>query len=178
MVAFPTETFYGLGVDPFNEKAVHRLYQLKQRSPSQPILVIIDRLSQLQALISNFPRPYENLVNKYWPGPLTLVFPARAELPGVLTGESGTIGVRMSSGIEAAAICAAVAMPITGTSANISGAPPASSAEEVLNYFSEGVDLVIDGGSSEATESSTIVSVDDAGRILILRKGIVVLEEK
>ena len=176
IVAFPTETYYGLGVDPFNNKAVTRLFQLKSRVMSKAILVIIDRLSQLNLLISEFPEPYHPLVKKYWPGPLTLVFPARQTLPESLTGGSGTVGIRMTSSQHAAAICFASGIPISATSANISGENPACCAAEVVDYFSTGVDLVIDGGEATARQGSTIAALTPDQKITILRQGVISID--
>ncbi len=174
IVAFPTETYYGLGVNPFNRDALKRLFKVKQRSQSKAILVIIDDLAQLSQLIAYFPEPYRPLVDLHWPGPLTLVFPAIPSLPDLLTGGSGTIGVRMSSSITATGICRASGIPVSATSANISGEPPSTCVDDVLGYFNDSIDLVIDGGINAAPQCSTIVALED-GRVRTLRPGIITI---
>ncbi len=177
IVAFPTETYYGLGVNPFNRDALRRLFRVKQRSRSKAILVIIDDMAQLSTLVAEFPEPYKPLIDRHWPGPLTLIFPALASLPELLTGGSGTIGVRMSSSITATGICRASGIPVSATSANISGEPPSSCVDDVLHYFNDSIDLVIDGGINAAPQCSTIVALED-GRVRILRPGLITLDNR
>lgn len=175
IVAYPTETYYGLGVNPFDSDALKRLFEVKRRSRSKAILVIIDDIDQLSTLIAEFPEPYRPLIGQYWPGPLTLVFPALHSLPDLLTGGSGTIGVRMSSSATATAICRASGIPVSATSANISGEPPATCVADVLRYFNEAIDLVIDGGQNAAPQCSTIVALAD-GALRTLRQGIITID--
>lgn len=172
IIAFPTETYYGLGVDPFNKDGLECLFKLKQRSLSKAILLIIDNLSQLDRLIISYPEPYQALIDTHWPGPLTLIFPALANLPELLTGGSGTIGIRMSSSEIATQICKSCGTPITATSANISGKPPAASVEEVVRYFGDKIDLIIDGGVAAAPQCSTIAAIQ-GGRIRVVRSGMI-----
>ena len=172
IIAFPTETYYGLGVDPFNKNGLECIFKLKQRSLSKAILLIIDNLSQLDRLITSFPLPYQALIDTHWPGPLTLIFPALASLPHLLTGGSGTIGIRMSSSEITTQICKSSGTPITATSANISGKPPAASVEEVVGYFGDKIDLIIDGGVSAAPQCSTIAAIQ-GGRIRVVRSGMI-----
>jgi len=94
IVAFPTETFYGLAVNPFNAGAVRRLFSLKGRAPSKPILVLIDGLERLAEMVQEVPHPFRKLMERFWPGPLTLIFPGREKLPPLLTDGSGGIGGR------------------------------------------------------------------------------------
>jgi tRNA threonylcarbamoyl adenosine modification protein (Sua5/YciO/YrdC/YwlC family) len=97
IVAFPTETFYGLAVDPFCRSALVALFELKKRAADKPILVLIDHIEQLSQLVKSIPQQYVPLMERHWPGPLTLIFPAKKSLPVELTGGTGTIGVRISS---------------------------------------------------------------------------------
>jgi L-threonylcarbamoyladenylate synthase len=172
IIAFPTETYYGLGVDPFNIDGLESLFKLKQRSLSKAILLIIDNLSQLDRLITSFPEPYQALIDSHWPGALTLIFPALSSLPELLTGGSGTIGIRMSSNEIATRICKSSGTPISATSANISGEPPAASVEEVVRYFGDKIDLIIDGGKAAAPQCSTIAAIQ-GGRIRVVRSGMI-----
>lgn len=175
IIAYPTETYYGLGIDPFNNEAIERLFRVKQRPLSKPILVIIDNPSQLCHLTSTFPEPYRELVSNHWPGPLTLIFPAREHISNLLTGNTGTIGIRMTSSEIAAEICKSAGTPISATSANVSGQPPASSVEEVVNYFGDHVDLIVDGGVTAAPQCSTIVTIDHKKGVKVLREGMIVI---
>lgn len=170
IVAFPTETSYGLGVDPFNEAALRHLFAIKKRPPIKPILLIIDHPSRLPDIVSAVPDCYLDLMERFWPGPLTLIFPARKGLSRWLTGGTATVGVRVSSAPVATELCRRVDGPITATSANISGRDPAYSAEEVMAQFPDGLDLILDGGSSGAGQPSTVVGQQD-GTLRLLRQG-------
>jgi len=157
MIAFPTETYYGLGVDPFNPKALQRLFQIKQRAPDKPILVLLADQSQLSLLAASIPAHFDRLSRTFWPGPLTLVYPALLHLPALLTGGTGTIGIRQSAHPVARRLLDEYQRPITATSANLSGALPATTASEVEEIFGSAVDLVLDGGSTPGGSGSTLV---------------------
>lgn len=176
VVAFPTETYYGLAVDPFNREALARLFALKGRSAAKPVLLIIDNPSQLSTLVTEIPAPLAPLMEKFWPGPLTLVFPGLASLPGMLTGGLGTIGVRISSHLVARRLVRAFGGPITATSANLSGHPAASSADGVREQLGAGVDMILDGGETPGGLGSTILGCRDGG-ILLLRNGVISFSE-
>lgn len=172
IVSIPTETYYGLAVNPFNEQALKRLFKIKQRPPKKPVLVLVDDKIRLYDLISEFPISYQKLCNTFWPGPLTLIFPALPHLNPLLTGDTSTIGVRVSSCRTATELCRAVDLPITATSANISGKTPASTAAEVMASLGSEIDMVIDGGRCEAKGASTIVA-EINGKLHIKRQGII-----
>ena len=174
IAAVPTETYYGLAADPYNEEAVKRLYKIKKRAEDKPILLLIDNAERLSSIVTVIPQQYEKLIRDYWPGGLTLIFPAKPNLPETLTGGTNTVGIRISSNTDTTAICKACQGPITATSANISGKPPASSAEEILEYFSGDIDLVVDGGESYTRKGSTVVSLS-GNNIRIVREGVVEL---
>ena len=159
IVAFPTETCYGLAVDPENENALQRLFQLKQRPHHKPVLLLIHDISLLDTLASSIPELYLPLMEKYWPGPLTLIFPARAVLSSYLTGNTATVGVRISPNLQAMALCRQFGRALTATSANISGQPPARSAAEVVEAFGKTLDYVVDGGKTPAGHCSTIIGI-------------------
>jgi L-threonylcarbamoyladenylate synthase len=170
IVAFPTETSYGLAVDPFNGRALNRLFTLKRRPPSKPVLVIIDRLERLGDLVCNIPAAYEPLMNRFWPGPLTLIFPALSTLPRLLTAGTATIGVRISSHRLATRICHQAGGAVTATSANISGRRPALGAAEIQAMFGGLVDKIVDGGVLEQAAPSTIVT-ELNGQLKLIREG-------
>ncbi len=170
IIAFPTETYYGLGVDIFNETALHALFHLKSRDKTKPILVLVDDLSMLDGIVTEIPGPYEKLIEKYWPGPLTLIFPANPTLSSLITGATGTIGVRMSPHPVASQLCGRWGRPLTATSANLSGDNPASSAEMVKGIFGEKIDYVLDGGDTFGGKCSTVVGIDQQ-RLCCIRDG-------
>ena len=170
IVAFPTETYYGLAVDPYNERALMALFRLKERDLRKPILVLISEVEQLGEIAESVPGLYQPLIKNFWPGPLTLVFPGRKYLSPLLTGGTGTVGVRISSHCIAMKFCRRSGKPITATSANISGLKPAKSADEVRAMFGSQVDYIIDGGSALASRCSTIVGMRD-GCLQLFREG-------
>jgi L-threonylcarbamoyladenylate synthase len=176
VVAFPTETYYGLAVDPFNQEAVTRLFALKGRSADKPVLLIIDNPSQLADLVAEIPPPFALLMEKFWPGPLTLVFPGAKSLPGMLTGHRGTIGVRVSSHPVARQLVRAYGQPITATSANFSGHPAAVTPRGVRDQLGPGLDAVIDGGETPGGQGSTLLGYHE-GKVCLLRAGVVPFAE-
>lgn len=171
----PTETYYGLAVDPFNPEAVERLFSIKQRPKDKPILVLISDIEQLSRVAAGVPETYKQLIDHYWPGPLTLIFPSKIGIPPRLTGGTGTVGVRYSSSEAALEICRRSGGIITATSANISGEPAATSAEAVKSSLGTGVDLIVDGGPAPASTGSTVVGLEQ-GRLQIYRQGALPLE--
>ena len=158
VIAFPTETFYGLGVTPGDSAAVQRLFALKGRSPaSSPILVLIRHRQDLESLTSEISPSAELLMKACWPGPLTIVFRASSRVPSVLTAGTGTIGIRLSAAPSLQRLLDAVGGPLTGTSANRSGALPAVTAEDVQVSLGVDVDLILDGGRTPGGFASTVV---------------------
>ncbi len=172
IVAFPTETYYGLAVDPFNRRALDRLFALKQRSLSKPVLTIIENQAQLSTICTGIPPCFTSLMARFWPGPLTLIFNARPELPIRITAASGTIGARISSHPLAHSLVRAAGRPITATSANISGQPPALSAGRLRKIFGGGLDYILDGGSTPGGLGSTIIGCQ-GDELCLLRSGVV-----
>ncbi len=177
VVAFPTETYYGLAVDPFNEPALQRIFRLKKRSQQKPILLITHAIGQLYKLTDDIPDQYHVLMDRFWPGPLTLIFTACPSVFPLLTGGTGTVGVRISSHPVAAQLAEMFGGPITATSANISGEDAAVSGDEVLEYFSHAVDFVINGDSPGGL-GSTVVKYDSAEKGLdFVRQGVIPFEK-
>jgi L-threonylcarbamoyladenylate synthase len=170
LVALPTETFYGLAVDPFSEQAVARLLRVKRRVDEKPVLILIgDRvhLSLLAAQVSDVARL---LMECLWPGALTILFPAHPSLPRNLTAATGLVGIRLSPCEPLTGLLNTVG-PVTGTSANRSGAHPATSAQEVQNEFGDEIDLIIDAGRTPGGQPSTVI---DAGHpVRLIREGAV-----
>jgi L-threonylcarbamoyladenylate synthase len=165
VVGVPTETFYGLAVNPFDPSAVARLIQVKGRPDGKPLLVLVGARAQLAHLTDSIPPAAAILMEAFWPGPLTIVFPAKPSLPPMLTAGSGTVGVRWTSCGPLQGILQSVG-PLTGTSANQSGAQPATTACEVVASLGEQVDLVIDAGATPGGAPSTVVEVRESVRIV------------
>ncbi len=176
LIAFPTETYYGLGIDPFNEDALNRLFAVKKRSVLKPVLVLIEGRKQLDIFIDGIPTQYEILMENFWPGPLTLIFPAKPDISSLLAGGTGTIGVRQSPHPVAAALTMAFGGPVTATSANRSGLTPATSAQEVYDAFGSDIDLILDGGNTPGGLGSTLIG-SKSGSIICLRDGCLPYEE-
>ena len=165
IVAVPTETYYGLGVDPFNQQAVDRLLQLKGRGDGKPILVLIGKRAQLLMLVQNIPPVATVLMDAFWPGPLTILFAAHSSLPHNLTAGTGTVGVRLSS-CRALVELLSVAGPLTGTSANRAGGSPAQVAGQVQASLGDDIDLIVDAGPTPGGLPSTVVDARDAVRVV------------
>lgn len=172
VVAVPTETYYGLAADPENERALRRLFELKQRHESKPILILVSSLEQLEMYVEYIPPQYETLIKRFWPGPLTLVFPAKDSLSEVLTGGTGTVGIRLTPHPVAVNIIETLGRPITATSANISGHDPARSAEQIMMMFGDKLDYIVDCGMSVETLPSTVVKIE-SGRVCVVRPGLI-----
>ena len=158
IVAFPTETFYGLGVAALDAAAVDRLFTLKGRPESRAILVLIDDPGRIDSFARLTPAGRE-LIARHWPGALTLVLPARAVVPPALTAGTGTIGVRQSKHAVARALAAALGAPVTAPSANVTGAAPPTRAVDVLSAFDGRIDLLLDAGPTPGGLPSTVVDV-------------------
>ena len=176
VVAFPTETFYGLAVDPFNPLALNHLFTLKQREISKPILTLVDDRESLSVLVQEIPTLYEPIMDVFWPGPLTLIFPARVNLPTLLTAGTSTIGIRQSSHPFARQLLRAFGMPITATSANISGRTAAVDAFEVKSQFGDKIDMVFDGGRTLGVAGSTIIGLEE-DKLILKREGAIAFKE-
>ncbi len=158
IIAFPTDTFYGLGACPFDARAVQRIVELKERSRRvAPILVLIRSRADLSALVGEITPAAERLMEVYWPGPLTLVFRAAKAAPAMLTAGTGTIGVRLPAHSDVQRVLEAVGGPLTGTSANRSGRPPATTADDVERALGDDVDAILNGGATPGGLPSTVV---------------------
>jgi L-threonylcarbamoyladenylate synthase len=175
LVAFPTESFYGLGADALDAGAVARVFAVKGRPDDKPVLVLVDGVEMAAGLAAAVPDGARALMARHWPGPLTLVLRAAAGVPAALTGGTGTIGVRMPGHAVARALVAAVARPVTAPSANPSGAPPPVTAAAVRSYFDRQVELILDGGPTAGGAGSTVADCT-VWPPRVLRQGPVVLE--
>lgn len=159
LVAFPTETFYGLGANALDGGAVRQIYAVKGRSEVKPLLVLVDSVRMAESLVKEVPAAALALMARYWPGPLTLVFRATPTLPEELTAGTGTIGIRMSGHPVAFELVRAAGVPITATSANLSGEESATTAAQVRRAFEGKIALILDGGVTTGGLPSTIVDI-------------------
>lgn len=172
VVAFPTETYYGLAVDPFNHQAVARLFRLKGRPLAKPVALLIDHPSRLPLLTTHCPPCYHSLMARFWPGPLTLIFPAQPSLSPLLTAGGGSIGLRVSSHPLAQALTTQAGGIITATSANLSGSPPAVSPAEVVAQFGHRLDWLFQADPTPGGAASTIVAATPDG-LRLIREGVI-----
>jgi len=175
IVAFPTKNLYGLGADAFNPDAVAKIFSIKQRPPQMPLLILIKHRSELDRVVLKIPPVAEFIMDRFWPGGITLIFEAKAELPPNLTAKSGKIGVRLPAHPVAAALAEAAANPITGTSANISGEPGCSRVAELAGTVGNSVDLILDAGPLPPGIGSSVIDVT-AEPFRFLREGSVSAE--
>jgi L-threonylcarbamoyladenylate synthase len=176
IIAYPTETFYGLGVKFDNIAALRRLYRIKHRSMDKALPLIIGEKLMLQLIASSITGSAEKLAEKFWPGPLTLLLPAKPDISGFITAKTGKIAVRVPGESFALNLARSLGFPITATSANISGMPPADNADDVSRYFGDAIDLIIDCGKTPGGKPSTIIDASEE-KIQILRAGAISAEE-
>ena len=170
VIAYPTETFYGLGVDVTNEKAIKKLYELKRRDYSLPIAILVADKPMLEEYVDKMSDSVLPLIKSFWPGPLTILFPAGRKISKTLTTNTGKIGIRISSHPVATAIVREFGRPITTTSANLSGYPPSLNTTHVKKYFKDKIDCIIDGGECEPSRGSTVIDIAD-DTMAIIRDG-------
>jgi L-threonylcarbamoyladenylate synthase len=170
VIAFPTDTFYGLGADPFNLAAVSEIFRIKRRSSERPIPLLVASLDQAADLASDPPQLFFTLAKKFWPGPLTLVVPASRQIPLKITANTGRVGIRWPRSPLAEALITALGRPVTGTSANLSERPACATAGEVEEQIGSTLPLILDGGSTAGGQPSTVVELR-GDRVRILRPG-------
>jgi L-threonylcarbamoyladenylate synthase len=168
IVAFPTDTVYGIGVSAFNDQAIRKLYDVKKRAVQKAIPILIAETSDLRKLVSDLPPQAERLMAHYWPGPLTIVLPALPNLPPALSPEP-TVGVRIPASGFTRELLRATG-PLAATSANLSGQESAQSAEDIIAQFANHIELILDGGETPGERASTVVDCTSAS-LRILRHG-------
>lgn len=171
VIAFPTDTVYGLGADAFNSMAVERIYEIKDRSKSHRFPLLIADVKQLTALAEPIPELAWFLAAHFWPGGVTLVLPRKDSVPTYLASGS-TIAVRAPNHPTCLTLLEHLARPLIGTSANISGQPPALTGDEVRHQLGDRVDLIVDGGRCPGGRESTVLDITQEPPV-VLREGIV-----
>ena len=175
VIAYPTETIYGLGVDATNEQAIRRIFEIKGRNFNNPVSVIIGDIQGVFPLVRNVTDAARKLMDAFWPGPLTIVFDAADWVSPLLTANTGKIGIRLSSHEAARKIALKTGRPLTATSANLSGKPECADAGTVVDQIGDRIDAVIDLGKKGATLGSTIIDAT-AEKLIILRAGVITRE--
>ena len=178
VVGMPTDTFYGLAVDPFNLRAVDRIYEIKTRSRHKPLSLIIESVDQASELAWPVPETFFLLARRFWPGPLTIIVKADPKLPLKVTANTGNVALRVPAAEVPLAIVRAFGQPITATSANLHGASECTSAQEVRDQLGDCVPLIVDGGASPRDMPSTIVDLtSEDGSWRMLRRGAIPAEQ-
>jgi len=167
VIAFPTETVYGLGASILIPEAAERIYRIKGRAQHKALPLVLSDISQISQVSSAFPEIARVLAERFWPGPLTLVVFKSDKVSNTITSGGNTIAIRISSHPVAIALIEGLGVPITGTSANISGKPSPVTADEVLHQLDNSVDLIIDGGKCPGGIESTIIDVTKEVPVII-----------
>jgi len=162
LVVYPTETFYAIGADAFSPIALRRLFQVKRREPGRPVGLIAADTAMAFSVAREIPTDARRLADAFWPGPLTLVLPARDDLAEELAGAEG-VGVRVSPNPVARALSTGIGRPITATSANLSGRAPASTLEDARAGLGEKVKVYLEGGKLTASAPSSVVTINASG---------------
>ena len=160
VVGIPTDTFYGLSVDPFNLSAIEAVFRAKGRPETKALPILVNSIEQAVTLIREVPDVFLTLAHKFWPGALTLVVEATHRLPLKVTGNSGRVALRWANSPIPTAIIDAVGGPITGTSANLSGFPSCTNAAQIVKQLGNRLPLILDAGDTGAVLASTIVRID------------------
>ncbi len=176
VVAFPTDTVYGLGVNALDEAAIRRAFQVKRRPADTPMPVLLSDISQVERLSRHLDKRAHTLAERFWPGALTIVVAASDHVPRILTGGLSTVGLRVPNLAVAREFIAAAGCPVTGTSANISGEEPTKDWRSVAGGIGDAIDGVLVGECGDASSSSTVVDLSGE-TVKILRAGPVTREE-
>jgi len=171
IVAFPTETSYGLGSSIFFADTLERIFMIKKRDEDKPLLLLVPDTSHLDILVTHIPDDADEIMKNFWPGPVTLIFPAKVGIPWQITARTNKVGIRISSNPWALALVKEVGHPITATSANTAGTESCNCAEEVReNLINPAPDYILDGGKTTGGSPSTIIDVS-VNPLHLVRKG-------
>jgi tRNA threonylcarbamoyl adenosine modification protein (Sua5/YciO/YrdC/YwlC family) len=177
VLGMPTDTFYGLAADPFNLRAVERVYEIKSRLKHKPLSLLIEDVDQAEEFARPLFDDFHLLARRFWPGPLTMIVPAASHLPLKVTANTGNVALRVPAAETPLAVVRAAKIPITATSANLSGAVECTTAEQVRDQLQDRISLIVDGGKSPRSIASTIVHFKEDGSWQILREGAIPAKE-
>lgn len=178
VVALPTDTFYGLAVDPVNLRAVEQIYQIKTRQKHKPLSLLIGSLAQAFELVRDTDERFDKLAERFWPGPLTLIVRAGTKLPLRSTAHTGNVALRVPDAPIARAVVEAFGLPVTATSANLAGLPECTHAGSVRDQIGDRIPLIVDGGPTGRALPTTIVDLSlGPGRWEIVREGAIPTHE-
>ena len=178
VLGMPTDTFYGLAADPFNLRAVDRVYEIKSRSRHKPLSLLIEDVDQAAELAKPLPEEFRALAKKFWPGPLTMIVKAASRLPLKVTANTGNVALRVPNAKIPLAVVQAAGIPITATSANLSGESECTSAEAVREQLGVRIPIIVDGGTSPREIASTIIDLtDEEARWKVIREGAIATQE-
>jgi L-threonylcarbamoyladenylate synthase len=170
VIGYPTETVYGIGCNIFSPAAVKRIYQMKKRETDKAFILIAADIIQIKDIVAEIPETAERLMDNFWPGPLTMVFKASPSLATTEFRRVKTIAVRIPDCAICLALLKACGYPIVSTSANLSGQPAATTAQEVISPFNDYLDLIVDGGKTPSDIPSTVVDLTKSP-VKIVREG-------
>lgn len=177
VLGMPTDTFYGLAADPYNLRAVERVYEIKSRLKHKPLSLLIENVDQAEEFAKPLSDDFHILARRFWPGPLTIIVPAASHLPLKVTANTGNVALRVPAAEIPLAVVRAAGIPITATSANLSGAAECTTAEQVRDQLKDRIPLIVDGGKSPRSVPSTIVHFTDDGSWSVLREGAIPAKE-
>ena len=178
VVGLPTDTFYGLAVDPVNLRAVEQIYELKTRAKHKPLSLLIAGVAQGYELARELDSAFDRLAEKFWPGPLTLIVKAGSRLPLRVTANTGNVALRVPEAPIARAVVEQLGLPITATSANLAGLPECTHARCVREQLGDQIPLIVDGGPTARSQATTIVDLSGGGNSwMILREGAIPTHE-
>lgn len=170
VVVFPTWCLYGLAADAFNPDAIKRVFHIKKRPADNPVLILIKNRDELKKLVTDIPSSAQKIMDRFWPGRVTLIFNALSALPETLTAGTGKIGIRLPEHPTAMALVNELTNPITGTSANISGEKGCNNIKQMHQEVIQNTDMVLDSGSLKGGTGSTIIDVT-CDPVHVIREG-------
>lgn len=178
VVGMPTDTFYGLAVDPVNLRAVDQIYVLKSRMRHKPLSLLLAEVAQAYEIARNLDGKFDRLAERFWPGPLTIIVRAGTRLPLRVTANTGNVALRVPDAAIPRAVVRKLGLPVTATSANIMGAPECTYAVGVRDQLGDRIPLIVDGGPTARSAPTTIVDLSGApGNWQVLREGAIATHE-
>src|SRR5262250_37121 len=177
VLGMPTDTFYVLAADPLNLRAVERVYEIKSRSRHKPLSLLIESTDQAEDLAKPLPEEFYQLARRFWPGPLTMIVQAASRLPLKVTANTGNVALRVPSAKIPLAVIQAAGIPITATSANLSGASECTTAEQVRDKLQDRIPIIVDGGTSPREVASTIIDLSNGDDWRVIREGAIPTQE-